>query len=159
MDSGGVEMTEDNILARGTVKAVNISEKKGVVKTPLDSALLIADYGMEGDAHAGPWHRQISLLAQESVDKMTNQGAEGLCVGIFAENITTEGLELYTLPVGTRMQIGETLHEVTQIGKDCHTGCAIMKLVGNCVMPREGIFTKVLEGGRIKPGDEILVLK
>lgn len=151
-------MTDQNIISRGIVKAVNISDKKGVVKNPVESALLIADYGMEGDAHAGSGHRQISLLAQESVDKMTKEGAEGLCVGIFAENITTEGLELYTLPVGTRLKIGETLHEVSQIGKDCHTGCAIMKLVGKCVMPREGIFTRVLKGGKVRPGDEILVL-
>ncbi len=141
------------------VIAVNISEKKGVPKEPIEKGYFKVEHGLEGDAHAGKWHRQVSLLAQESIDKMNAAGAKNLTVGKFAENLTTEGLVLYELPVGTRMKIGETEMEVTQIGKECHEGCAIRKLVGDCVMPREGIFTKVLKPGWIKPGDEIEILK
>ncbi|MDD2216009.1 MAG: MOSC domain-containing protein [Eubacteriales bacterium] len=147
-------------MIKGVVKAVNISTRKGVVKTPVESGLFIEDFGMKGDAHAGPGNRQVSLLAQESVDKMIKiTGKEDLCEGVFAENLTTEGIELYTLPVGTKLKIGETLHQVSQIGKECHAGCAIMKQVGQCIMPREGIFTKVLSGGTVKPGDSIEVIK
>ncbi|HAQ41427.1 MAG TPA: MOSC domain-containing protein [Clostridiales bacterium] len=141
------------------VIAVNISEKKGVPKEPIEKGYFKVEHGLEGDAHVGKWHRQVSLLAQESIDKMNAAGAKNLTVGKFAENLTTEGLVLYELPVGTRMKIGETEMEVTQIGKECHEGCAIRKLVGDCVMPREGIFTKVLKPGWIKPGDEIEILK
>lgn len=140
------------------ILAINISEKKGVVKKPVEEALLIEDFGIEGDAHAGKWHRQVSLLGQESVDKMIAKGLDHLTPGVFAENITTEGIILYELPVGTVLEIGKTKHEVTQIGKECHTGCEIKQITGDCVMPREGIFTKVLEGGIIKPGDEITVI-
>lgn len=147
-------------MKKGIVKAVNVSDKKGVVKTPVDSAEMIADFGIKGDAHGGPGNRQVSLLAQESVDKMIKAtGLTSLCEGIFAENLTTEGLELFTLPVGTRLKIGETLHEVSQIGKECHTGCEIMKKVGQCIMPREGIFTRVMSGGIVRPGDIIEVLE
>ncbi len=144
----------------GTVKAVNVSERKGQIKHPVAFAELKEDFGILGDAHAGPGIRQISLLAEESVDKMRKMGVKGLCEGKFAENITTEGIELYTLPVGTRLIIGETLHEVTQIGKKCHAadGCEIARTVGICVMPKEGIFTKVLKGGIIKAGDKIEVI-
>lgn len=141
------------------VIAVNISEKKGVPKEPIEKGYFKVEHGLEGDAHAGKWHRQVSLLGQESIDKMNAAGAKNLSVGKFAENLTTEGIILYELPVGTRMKIGETEMEVTQIGKECHEGCAIRKLVGDCVMPREGIFTKVLKPGWIKPGDEIELLK
>ncbi|WP_040212350.1 MOSC domain-containing protein [Clostridium polynesiense] len=141
------------------VLAVNISEKKGVVKKPIEKGYFQADHGLIGDAHAGKWHRQVSLLGKESIDKMTALGIKGLCTGKFAENLTTEGLELYKLPVGTKMSIGETIMEVTQIGKECHGGCEIRTLVGDCVMPREGIFTKVIQGGYIKAGDEIRVLE
>lgn len=140
------------------VLAVNISEKKGIIKHPIDKGYFEVDHGLVGDAHAGKWHRQVSLLGQESIDKMTAMGVEGLCMGKFAENITTEGIELFTLPVGTKLKIGETLMEVTQIGKECHTGCQIRNLVGDCIMPREGIFTRVLEAGWIKPGDDIEIL-
>ncbi|MCA0386277.1 MAG: MOSC domain-containing protein [Firmicutes bacterium] len=143
---------------RGRVIAVNISEKKGVIKIPVQVGHFKSNHGLEGDAHAGEWHRQVSLLAQESIDKMTQMGVLDLSSGKFAENITTEGLILHELPVGTRLKIGETLHEVTQIGKECHHGCAIKVQVGNCIMPKEGIFTKVLEGGDIHEGDEIVVL-
>jgi len=141
------------------VTAVNISEKKGVPKEPIEKGYFKVDHGLVGDAHAGNWHRQVSLLGQESIDKVTAVGIKGLCVGKFAENLTTEGIILYELPVGTRMKVGEVTMEVTQIGKECHAGCAIRKLVGDCVMPREGIFTKVIEPGWIKPGDEIEILK
>lgn len=141
------------------ILAINISEKKGVIKTPVEAAKLVVDHGIEGDAHAGKWHRQISLLGQESVDKMIAKGLDHLKPGVFAENITTEGIILYELPVGTRLRIGETEHEVTQIGKECHTGCEIKQITGDCVMPREGIFTKVLKGGTIRPGDEIEIIK
>lgn len=139
--------------------AINISETKGVIKKTVDEVMLIEDFGIENDAHAGKWHRQVSLLGQESVDKMIAKGLDHLVPGIFAENLTTEGIILYELPVGTVLQIGETVHEVTQIGKECHTGCEIKQIAGDCVMPREGIFTKVLKGGILKPGDEIVVLE
>ncbi len=142
----------------GKVKAINVSETKGVVKVPVKNAYFRENYGIEGDAHAGEWHRQISLLATESADKVREAGLE-ISDGRFAENITTIGIELYTLPVGTRLQIGETMQEVTQIGKECHTGCAIKQTVGDCVMPREGIFTKVISGGIVKCGDIIKVIK
>lgn len=148
---------------KGKVIAVNISEKKGVVKTPIQEGNFIEDFGLENDAHAGKWHRQVSLLGKESIEKMENllkkYGKAENCLGIFAENITTEGLILYELPVGTKLKIGSTLHEVTQIGKECHHGCEIKKLVGNCIMPVEGIFTKVLKGGVIKAGDDIEVIE
>ncbi len=140
------------------ILAVNISETKGVVKKPIEKGYFKVEHGLEGDAHAGNWHRQVSLLAQESIDKLDKEKIKGLCVGVFAENLTTEGIILYELPVGTKLKIGETEMEVTQIGKECHTGCAIRNLVGDCVMPREGIFTKVLKDGWIKAGDEIEVI-
>lgn len=141
------------------VIAVNISEKKGVIKHPIEKGFFKTEHGLDGDAHAGKWHRQVSLLGNESIDKMKVSGVEGLCSGKFAENLTTEGIVLYELPVGTRMKIGEVLMEVTQIGKECHLGCEIRNLVGDCVMPREGIFTRVLQDGWIKPGDEIEILE
>ena len=142
----------------GKVVSVNISEKKGTPKTKVNPGILIEDYGLQGDAHAGKWHRQISLLAAESIEKAKNGPANGLCHGVFAENITTEGIVLYTLPVGTRLQIGECVLEISQIGKECHTGCAVSKLVGQCVMPREGVFARVIKGGRVYIGDPITVL-
>lgn len=149
---------EGRAMKKGIVRAVNVSSEKGVVKEPADSVVMVVDFGVEGDAHGGPGKRQVSLLARESVDKMIAlTGKEDLCDGIFAENITTEGLELHTLPVGTKLKIGETLHMVSQIGKECHVGCAIMQQVGQCIMPKEGIFTQVLQGGTVKAGDEILI--
>ncbi len=142
----------------GKVLSVNISDKKGVVKLPIKEGLFIENHGLDNDAHSGDWHRQVSLLGLESFDKMKNQGLEDLKFGDFAENLTTEGIILYELPIGTKLSIGETLHEVTQIGKQCHTGCAIKQKVGKCVMPKEGIFTKVLKGGLIKEGDTIEIL-
>ncbi|MGQ9709374.1 MAG: MOSC domain-containing protein [Anaerolineae bacterium] len=142
---------------RGTVVAVCISEKKGTSKQNVGRATLRPDWGVEGDAHAGPWHRQVSLLAWESIERMRGHGLD-VREGSFAENITTQGIELYTLPVGTRMRIGKTLVEVTQIGKLCHTRCAVFRAVGDCVMPREGIFARVLEGGEVAVGDPVEVL-
>jgi len=140
------------------VLAVNISEKKGEVKHPIEKGYFKENHGLVGDAHAGDWHRQVSLLGKESIDKMDMTKVQGTCLGKFAENITTEGVILFELPVGTKLQIGETLMEVTQIGKECHLGCAIRKLVGDCIMPKEGIFAKVLVGGNIQAGDELTVL-
>lgn len=139
------------------VTAINISEKKGVPKTTIPEGEFIADFGLNGDAHGGNWHRQVSLLGQESIDKMTALGIKGLCTGKFAENITTEGIVLYELPVGTRFQISDCIFEVTQIGKECHKKCAIYHKIGDCIMPKEGIFVKVIKGGIVRPGDEIIV--
>jgi len=140
------------------VVAVNISTKKGTVKHPVLEGCLITPQGIEGDAHAGDWHRQVSLLDQESIDKMTQKGVKDLTPGKFAENITTQGIELYTLPIGTRLLIGETELEVTQIGKECHHHCQIYQQIGMCVMPTEGIFAKVIKDGFVKPSDEIVVV-
>ena len=140
-----------------SVVAVCISEQKGTQKHEVPEIQLKIDHGIVGDAHAGNWHRQVSLLAQESVEKMKAVFPD-IPVGAFAENILTEGLTLFTLPVGTRLRVGEVLLEVTQIGKECHTHCAIRQQVGDCVMPREGIFTIVLEEGTIRAGDTITVL-
>lgn len=140
------------------VVAVNISKKKGLIKKPVESVHLVEKLGIEGDAHAGNWHRQVSLLDQASVDKMTALGVEGLTPGIFAENITTEGIALHALPIGTRLRVGETELEVTQIGKECHAHCQVYQQVGMCIMPTEGIFTIVIHGGEIRAGDAIEVL-
>ena len=146
---------------KGTVLAVCISEKKGTRKHPVPCVTLKENSGIIGDAHAigadtriAFRHRQISLLADESVDKMRSKGAV-LKPGDFAENILTEGIDLKDLPVGTRLQIGEAILEVTQIGKECHNDCEIRKLTGQCVMPAEGIFAVVIQGGEIKAGDGI----
>ena len=141
----------------GTVLAVCTSEKKGIRKQNVQQAELRPDWGIVGDAHAADWHRQVSLLAWESIEKMRALGLK-VNAGSFAENITTQGLELVLLPVGTRLQIGETLVEVTQIGKECHDRCAIYAQTGDCVMPREGIFVKVVQGGQVRVGDRIKVL-
>ncbi len=142
----------------GRIVAVCTSSRKGERKTNVGQGMLIENFGLEGDAHAGPWHRQVSLLALESIKKMQEQGL-GVGPGDFAENITTEGIELVNLPVGTKIRLGEhALGEVTQIGKECHTRCAIYYQAGDCVMPREGIFIRVLKGGPVKVGDPIEVL-
>lgn len=138
------------------VLAVCISEKKGTVKHPVPEIQLKIDHGIVGDAHAGNWHRQVSLLADESVELM-RQRFPDIPTGAFAENILTRGIALSTLPVGTKLRVGQVLLQVTQIGKECHADCAIRRQVGDCVMPREGIFTMVLEEGCIRPGDEITI--
>jgi len=139
------------------VVSINISTEKGVVKKPVDEAVLQKGHGIVGDAHAGDWHRQVSLLAEESIDKMRVSGVT-LSPGVFAENITTRGLTLCTLPIGTQLKIGEAVLSVTQIGKECHMGCEIRRIVGDCVMPREGIFAVVVKEGTIRPEDEIQVI-
>lgn len=141
-----------------TVTAVNISERKGIRKHEVPYIDLKLDHGIVGDAHAGNWHRQISMLAEESVDKMRKMGLD-LTAGAFAENINTEGIDLKALPVGTRLQVGETIVEVTQIGKECHNDCAIKKATGQCVMPTEGIFVVVKQEGRVRKGDPITILE
>ena len=141
------------------VTSVNLSEAKGVSKHPVPEIQLRCHHGIVGDAHAGDWHRQISLLAEESIDTMRPRSPIALDPGVFAENINTEGIDLKHLPVGTRLRIGETEVEVTQIGKECHNDCAIKKTVGKCVMPTEGIFAIVVKEGTVRAGDEIEVLK
>ena len=140
------------------VVAVNISEKKGTIKHPVEQIILKINEGIQGDAHAGDWHRQVSLLAQESVDKMSAMGVEGLTPGIFAENITTANIDLASLPIGTRLQAGNALLEVTQIGKECQHHCQIYREIGMCVMPSEGIFARVIVEGTLCAGDEIRVI-
>ncbi len=143
---------------KGKVISINISGEKGVRKKPVKEAFIKTNYGIEGDAHASEkWHRQVSLLALESIRKMQSLGLN-VCPGDFAENITTEGIDLLKLPLGTKMAIGNTVKaEVSQIGKECHTRCEIYKQAGDCVMPKEGIFVRVLKGGKIKVGDIIMV--
>jgi MOSC domain-containing protein YiiM len=140
------------------VISVNISEKKGEQKHPVGQIELKLHHGIVGDAHAGDWHRQISLLATESVDTMRAQSPLPLLPGVFAENINTVGIDLKHLPVGAHLRIGETEVEVTQIGKECHNDCAIKRTVGRCVMPTEGIFAVVVREGIVHPGDEITIL-
>lgn len=143
---------------KAEVLAVSISKKKGVKKENISEGILIENFGLKDDAHAGNWHRQVSLLAMESIEKVKAKGLD-VNPGDFAENITTIGIDLPSLPIGTQMKVGdEVLMEVTQIGKKCHTGCEIYKLTGDCVMPREGIFTKVIKGGKIKKGDPISII-
>ena len=146
-------------MSTGTVVSVNISESKGMRKHALEGPVAITEQGMRGDAHAGNWHRQLSLLAVESIARMQGHGIV-LRPGDFAENITTQGLDLPALPVGTRLQVGPSVVvEVTQIGKECHLGCEIRRLVGDCIMPREGIFARVITPGSIEAGDTITVIE
>ncbi len=142
---------------RGKVLAVNISDDKGTKKTNVQKCVLLKDFGLKGDAHAGPWHRQVSLLANESIEKMKAMGLK-VGYGDFAENITTEGIDLVHLPIGTTIQIGNSVTlRVTQIGKECHTRCAIYYQAGDCVMPKEGIFAEVISEGEVKVGNEIVI--
>ena len=136
------------------VIAVCISRSKGERKTPVAAGELWENHGIVGDAHAGEWHRQVSLLAVESIEKMRALGLDAN-PGDFAENITTEGLDLIALPIGTRLSVGDAILEVTQIGKECHTRCAIYQQAGECVMPKEGIFARVVRAGTIQPGTKI----
>jgi len=143
---------------QGRIHAVSVSDRKGVVKHNVDQARLLKDHGLEGDAHAEGGIRQVSLLAMASIDKMVAAGAK-VKPGDFAENLTVLGLEVMSLPVGTRLKVGNTVElEITQIGKTCHKGCAIREQVGDCVMPREGVFARVLKEGLVKPGDVIEVV-
>ena len=144
----------------GKIAAISISKKKGIPKTNVDDATLLKDFGVEGDAHAGKWHRQVSLLAIESIQKMRDAGLPKIRPGAFAENITTEFIDIPNLKVGNRIKIGDEVKlEITQIGKDCHTKCAIYYKVGDCVMPTEGIFAKVINSGQICMGDKVSVIE
>lgn len=141
-----------------TIVSVNISESTGEKKHNVEGCLAVEGFGLESDAHGGDWHRQISLLAVESIDKMRLSGLD-VWPGDFAENLTTQGIDVVSLPVGTRLRVGgESILEVTQIGKECPKPCAIYYQAGDCVMPKEGIFVKVVQGGRIEVGDTIEVL-
>lgn len=138
--------------------AVCISEKKGTQKRNVHEALFIEDFGLENDAHAGKWHRQVSLLSYERIQDFKKKGAP-VEDGAFGENLIVSGIDFKNLPVGTRFQCGDVVLEMTQIGKECHNGCEIYKIMGDCIMPREGVFAKVLCGGRIREGDELTVLE
>lgn len=142
----------------GKVMAVCISEKKGTQKRNVHEALFIEDFGLENDAHAGKWHRQVSLLSYEKIQDFKKKGAP-VEDGAFGENLIVSGIDFKNLPVGTRFQCGDVVLEMTQIGKECHNGCEIYKIMGDCIMPREGVFAKVLCGGRIREGDELTVLE
>ena len=138
----------------GRVIAVCSSEKKGTQKKEVDSAVFIEDWGIEGDAHAGKWHRQVSLLSFEKIEAFRKKGAD-IAFGAFGENLVVEGFDLRTIPVGSRFQIGEVVLELTQIGKECHSHCEIYKVMGDCIMPREGVFARVIHGGTVSVGDEL----
>ena len=140
----------------GTVRAVCLSEQKGTAKRDAGSAEFVVEHGIRGDAHAGPWHRQVSLLSLQKIDAFRARGA-GVSSGDFGENLVVEGIDFTALPVGTMLRCGEVRLEMTQIGKECHNHCAIFKQMGDCIMPREGVFARVIQGGVIKTGDEIHV--
>ncbi len=139
---------------RARIVAVSVSGRKGERKTPVPEATLVPDHGVEGDAHAGPGNRQVSLLSSESIAKMREKGVD-VGPGDFAENVTVEGIDLTVLKVGDRLLVGEVLVEISQIGKECHDRCAIYFQAGDCVMPREGIFARVIRGGKVAPGDPV----
>lgn len=140
----------------GIIKGICISEKRGTQKYEVSEAKLIADWGIENDAHAGRWHRQVSLLSLEKIEAFRARGVE-VEFGAFGENLIVDGYDFRNLPVGTRFRCNDVLLEMTQIGKECHSHCEIYKVVGDCIMPREGVFAKVLQGGTIKVGDELVM--
>ncbi len=139
-----------------TIQAICLSERRGTQKINVHSARLIPDFGIEGDAHAGNWHRQISLLSYEKIEEFRARGAQ-VDLGAFGENIVVSGIDFRRLPVGTRLRSGSVLLEITQIGKECHNHCAIFQAMGDCIMPREGVFARVLTGGKLREGDEMTV--
>ena len=139
------------------VLALCISQHKGTLKNEVSEANFIEEFGIEGDAHAGKWHRQVSLLAFEKIDDFRNKGGN-VDFGAFGENLVVDGIELHKLPVGQQLQVGEVLLEVTQIGNECHDKCAIYYQVGECIMPKNGIFTRVLKGGKVKVGDQCTLI-
>ena len=141
----------------GKLIAINISEKRGTEKKEIQEAQLVTDFGIAGDAHAGKWHRQVSLLSFEKIEDFKARGAR-IENGAFGENLIVSGFDFKTLPLGTRFQIGDTLLEMTQIGKQCHSHCAIYQRMGECIMPKEGVFAVVLKGGTIKKGDEVTMI-
>ena len=141
----------------GIIKGICISKERGTEKHEVAEAGFVKDWGIQGDAHAGKWHRQGSLLSFEKIEEFRAKGAD-VAFGAFGENLIVEGFEFRALPVGTRFHIGDVVLEMTQIGKECHSGCAIFKKMGECIMPKQGGFTKVLHGGVIHPGDELVIL-
>lgn len=141
----------------GKLIAICISEHRGTQKHQVEKATLIENWGIEKDAHGGTWHRQVSLLSLEKIEEFQKKGAQ-IDFGAFGENLIIEGFDLRTIPVGTKIQIGTTLLELTQIGKECHSHCQIYKTMGDCIMPREGVFAKVITGGTIRPGDQVQLL-
>ena len=143
-------------MSTGEIKAICMSEKKGTSKRPVEEALFITEHGLKGDAHAGDWHRQVSFLALEEIEDFRRRGGE-VEFGDFGENIVAEGIAFHQLPAGTRLKAGEVFFEVTQIGKKCHSHCEIFKRVGDCIMPRKGVFGRVLHGGRLKAGDTLTI--
>lgn len=142
----------------GRVIAVCISEKKGTQKRNVGSARFVANWGIEGDAHAGKWHRQVSLLSAEKIDDFRARGA-AVEDGAFGENLVVEGYDFRALPIGTKFRCNDVVLELTQIGKECHSHCEIYKAMGECIMPREGVFTRVLRGGTVSAGDELTILE
>ena len=141
----------------GKVIAVCVSEQKGTQKKNVNSAVFVPDWGIENDAHAGKWHRQVSLLSHDKIEEFRARGAD-VIDGAFGENLVVAGIDFKTLPIGTQFSCGGVLLELTQIGKECHSGCEIYKKMGDCIMPREGVFTRVLKGGTISVGDELDVI-
>lgn len=142
----------------GVIKGICISDIRGIQKKEVGTACLVEDWGLQEDAHAGHWHRQVSLLSFEKIEEFRKRGAN-VDFGAFGENIIVEGYDFKTLPIGTRFRCGTALLEMTQIGKECHSHCEIYKIMGDCIMPREGVFTKVLEGGPISVGDEFVMVE
>ena len=140
----------------GTIRAICISEQKGTQKHEIPEALVVKDWGISGDAHAGNWHRQVSLLGLEQIEEFRARGAD-VAFGAFGENLVVDGFHFRKLPVGTVFKAGDVVLEMTQIGKECHSHCEIYKKMGDCIMPREGVFAKVLRGGVIHTGDEIII--
>ena len=141
----------------GIIRSICVSEHKGTQKHEIPEANLIEEWGIEGDAHAGKWHRQVSLLGLEQIEEFRSRGAE-VEFGAFGENLVVDGFHFKELPVGTRFQSGDVILEMTQIGKECHSHCEIYKVMGDCIMPREGVFARVLHGGTLKIGDELKIL-
>lgn len=142
----------------GKIIAICLSAAKGTAKHPAEEAELICEYGIRGDAHAGYWHRQVSLLSLEKIEEFRARGAR-VELGAFGENLVVEGFDPATLPVGTRFRSGRVILELTQVGKQCHHGCAIFQAMGDCIMPRQGVFCRVLRGGMLRPGDELEILE
>ena len=142
----------------GKVIAICTSPAKGTQKTRIEEGTFIEDFGLEGDAHAGKWHRQVSLLSFDKIEEFRARGAE-VEDGAFGENLVVQGIDFATLPIGTKFVCNDVVLELTQIGKECHSGCAIFKKMGECIMPKQGVFTRVLHGGTIRPGDELTIME
>ena len=142
----------------GNVLAVCVSTEKGTQKQNVGTAVFVEDWGIEGDAHAGRWHRQVSLLSHEKIEAFRARGAQ-VEDGAFGENLVVSGIDFRSLPLGTKFQCNDVVLELTQIGKECHNGCEIYKIMGDCIMPREGVFTRVLQGGTVSVGDELTIVE